>query len=166
MSKSFSKVLFGLGIRHVGETVAKNISHKTGSFNNLSLLSMNDILKIDDIGVKIAKSIFDFFKDKENIKLINSLKSHGVKFEIDSFDQKSEGLLSNKTIVVSGVFKKYNREYLINKIEKMGGNVSTSISKKTSYLIIGLKPGPSKIDKAKKFQIPIIPEKEFIQMQN
>ena len=165
-NKSFSKVLFGLGIRHVGETVAKNISHKIGSFNKLSLLSKNDILKIDDIGVKIAKSIFDFFKDKENIKLINSLKSHGVKFEIDNSDQNSEGLLSDKTIVVSGVFEKYNREHLINKIKKMGGNVSTSISKKTSYLIIGLKPGPSKVDKAEKFKTPIISEKEFIQMIN
>jgi len=165
-SKSFSKVLFGLGIRHVGETVAKNIFHKIGSFNKLSLLSKNDILKIDDIGAKIAKSIFDFFKDKGNIKLINSLKSHGVKFEIDNSDQNIEGLLSGKTIVVSGVFEKYNREYLINKIKKMGGNVSTSISKKTSYLIIGLKPGPSKVDKAEKFQTPIISEKEFIQMIN
>ncbi len=165
-TKPFSKVLFGLGIRHVGETVAKNISNKIGSFEKLSVLSENEILKIDDIGIKIAKSIVDFFKDEENLRLINSLKSYGIQFEIENSNRIISALLNNMVFVISGVFEKHTREELKDQIEQNGGNVSSSISKKTSFLITGINPGPSKIDKAKKFEVPILKEDEFIKMIN
>ncbi len=163
-TKPFSKVLFGLGIRHIGETVAKKISNKIGSFEKLSLLTEDEILKIDDVGIKIAKSIVGFFKDEENLRLINSLKDYGVKFEIENTNNLKSKVLNDIVFVISGVFKKYNRIELKDEIEKNGGKVSSSISKKTSYLIAGSNPGPSKIVKAKQNQIKIINENEFLKL--
>ena len=163
-TKPFSKVLFGLGIRHVGETVAKKISNKIGSFEKLSLLTEDEILKIDDVGIKIAKSIVDFFKNEDNLNLINSLKSFGIQIEIENFNDRKSDLLENIFFVISGVFEKYTREELKDEIEQNGGNVSSSISKKTSYLITGLNPGPSKTMKAKKFEVKIINENQFLKM--
>ena len=165
-TKPFSKVLFGLGIRHVGETVSKNISNKIGSFDKLSLLTVDEILKIDDIGIKIAKSIVDFFKDEENLRLIKSLKSYGIQFEILYSNRIKSAILNNMVFVISGVFEEFTREELKDQIEQNGGNVSSSISKRTSFLIAGINPGPSKINKAEKIQVPIIKEDEFIKMIN
>ena len=163
-TKPFSKVLFGLGIRHVGETVAKKISNKIGSFEKLSLLTEDEILKIDDVGIKIAKSIVDFFKNEDNLNLINSFKSFGIQIESEDFNDRKSNLLENMFFVISGVFEKYTREELKDEIEQNGGNVSSSISKKTSYLITGLNPGPSKTMKAKKFEVKIINENQFLKM--
>ena len=163
-TKPFSKVLFGLGIRHVGETVAKKISNKIGSFEKLSLLTEDEILKIDDVGIKIAKSIVDFFKNEDNLNLINSLKSFGIQIESENFNDRKSDLLENMFFVISGVFEKYTREELKDEIEQNGGNVSSSISKKTSYLITGLNPGPSKILKAKNFEVKIVNENQFLKM--
>ena len=163
-TKPFSKVLFGLGIRHVGETVAKKISNKIGSFEKLSLLTEDEILKIDDVGIKIAKSIVDFFKNEDNLNLINSLKSFGIQIESENFNDRKSDLLENMFFVISGVFEKYTREELKDEIEQNGGNVSSSISKKTSYLITGLNPGPSKTMKAKNFEVKIINENQFLKM--
>ena len=163
-TKPFSKVLFGLGIRHVGETVAKKISNKIGSFKKLSSLTEDEILKIDDVGIKIVKSIVDYLKNEENLKIINSLEFHGIQFESKNFNNITNGLLDKMVFVVSGVFHKFTREELKYEIEQNGGNVSSSISKKTSYLIKGLNPGPSKILKAKSFEVKIIDENEFIKM--
>jgi len=163
-TKPFSKVLFGLGIRHVGETVAKKISNKIGSFEKLSLLTEDEILKIDDVGIKIAKSIVDFFKNEDNLNLINSFKSFGIQIESEDFNARKSNLLENMFFVISGVFEKYTREELKDEIEQNGGNVSSSISKKTSYLITGLNPGPSKILKAKNFEVKIVNENQFLKM--
>jgi len=163
-TKPFSKVLFGLGIRHVGETVAKKISNKIGSFEKLSLLTEDEILKIDDVGIKIAKSIVDFFKNEDNLNLINSFKSFGIQIESEDFNDRKSNLLENMFFVISGVFEKYTREELKDEIEQNGGNVSSSISKKTSYLITGLNPGPSKTMKAKNFEVKIINENQFLKM--
>ena len=163
-TKPFSKVLFGLGIRHVGETVAKKISNKIGSFEKLSLLTEDEILKIDDVGIKIAKSIVDFFKNEDNLNLINSFKSFGIQIESEDFNDRKSNLLENMFFVISGVFEKYTREELKDEIEQNGGNVSSSISKKTSYLITGLNPGPSKILKAKNFEVKIVNENQFLKM--
>ena len=163
-TKPFSKVLFGLGIRHIGETVAKKISNKIGSFEKLSLLTKDEILKIDDVGIKIAESIVDFFKNEDNLRLINSLKDYGIKFEIESCNNLNSRVLNDKVFVISGVFKRYTRMELKDEIGKNGGKVSSSISKKTSYLLAGSNPGPSKIIKAKQNQIVIINENEFFEL--
>ncbi len=165
-NKPFAKVLFGLGIRHVGETVAKKITASTGSLLNLSLLSEDDILKIDDVGIKIARSINFFFKNVENNKMIEILRSHGIKFQNDYSNKKGVSVLSGYTFVISGVFDRFSRNELKDKIEEMEGTLSTSISKKTSYLLAGRNPGQSKIDKAKKIFVSIISEREFIDMIN
>ena len=166
-TKPFSKVLFGIGIRHVGETVAKNISNKISSFEKLSSLTEDEILKIDDVGIKIAKSIVDFFKNKDNLKLIESLKINGIQVENKIFNNTNRGGVLDKMIfVISGVFEKYSRQELRDKIEQNGGNISSSISKKTSYLITGSKPGPSKTIKAKNYEVKIINENEFEKMIN
>ena len=115
-------------------------------------------MKIDDVGIKIAESIVDFFKNEENLRLINSLKDYGVKFENENTNNLNSRVLNDMVFVISGVFKKYSRMELKDEIEKNGGKVSSSISKKTSYLLAGSNPGPSKIDKAKQNQIKTINE--------
>ena len=123
-------------------------------------------MKIDDIGIKIAKSIVDFFKDEENLRLIKSLKSYGIQFEILYSNRIKSAILNNMVFVISGVFEEFTREELKDQIKQNGGNVSSSISKRTSFLIAGINPGPSKINKAEKIQVPIIKEDEFIKMIN
>lgn len=161
----FERVLFALGIRFVGETVAKKLAQKMVSIEAIQTANLEDLTNIDEIGGKIAESVLAYFQDDRNVELINRLKAQGLRFELDhnvlsDRSQKLEGL----SIVISGTFEKYSRDELKDMIEKNGGKNVGSISKKTSYLLGGSNIGPSKLEKVEKLGIPIISEDEFLKM--
>ena len=159
----FEKVLFALGIRHVGQTVAKKLAKTLISIQNLKEASLEELVEIDEIGAKIAKSIILFFEDEAQNNLVNELIEHGLQFELNEEEladqtNKLEGL----SIVISGSFKSHSRDELKAMIEKNGGKNTSSISKKTDLFLAGEKVGPSKLEKVEKFGIETISEEEFI----
>lgn len=156
----FSKVLFALGIRYVGETVSKKITSKIFSIDDLMKLSTEDLLKIDEIGGKIALSLRDYFDDLDNRNLIEKLKNIGLKFHTD-INQIKSYTLSNLKFVITGTFQEVSRENLKLIIEDNGGLISSSISKNTNYLIKGENAGPSKLSKADKLNVDILSIDEF-----
>ena len=159
----FEKVLFALGIRFVGETVAKKLAKYFKSINNLTTATFKELIEVDEIGDKIAQSIIDFSSDLGNIQLINRLKTVGVKLELsaESLENQTEKLIG-QVFVVSGVFHQMTRDELKKSIEDNGGKVSSSISKKTNFIVAGDNMGPSKLTKAKGLGIEIISEQDFI----
>ncbi|WP_053977575.1 NAD-dependent DNA ligase LigA [Mangrovimonas xylaniphaga] len=161
----FERVLYALGIRYVGETVAKKLAKHYKSIDNLKAASLEDLVNVDEIGVKIAESVLAFFEDGANINIVERLKNFGVQLEI-SAEKLAEQTdkLKNLTFVVSGVFETVSRDELKKLIEDNGGKVSSSISSKTSYLVAGDKMGPSKRTKAEQLNLAIISESEFLQM--
>ena len=165
-NKPFSKVLFGLGIRYVGETVAKKLTEAFSCINQLMKASRDELIEIDEIGDRIANSLLDFFSDQKNIFLIERLIDYGVQFETQYQKVRTNNILEGKKFVISGVFKNISREDIKEKIELMGGTVVGSISKKTNYLVAGEGIGPSKKVKAENLGIPIINESTFFQMIN
>tara|TARA_Y100001954_G_scaffold168640_1_gene179130 strand:+ start:2056 stop:4050 length:1995 start_codon:yes stop_codon:yes gene_type:complete len=156
----FEKVLYALGIRHIGETVAKKLAHTFKNINILAKASFDDLVETDEIGDKIANSLIKYFSVKNNLIIINELIKSDLSFKIVNKEVKSN-ILTNKLFVVSGVFESINRENLKNIIIENGGKITNSISKKTSYLVIGKNPGPSKIKNAEKLKVKIIKEYEF-----
>lgn len=161
----FERVLFGLGIRYVGETVAKKLVKVFKSIDVLASAGLEDLVAVDEIGERIAESVVDFFQNNANQERINRLKSYGLQLEIsekrmENQSQKLEGL----TFVISGVFEKVSRKELQNLIEKNGGKITSSISKKTDYLVAGDNMGPSKRTKAENLEVKIITEDEFLGM--
>jgi len=161
----FERVLYALGIRYVGETVAKKLAKYYKSIEALMNASSNDLVNVDEIGVKIAESVAQFFSEESNLQIINRLKTFGVQLEFSA--EQLEGLtetLVGKSFVVSGVFEKVSRNELKTLIENNGGKVSSSISSKTSYVIAGDKMGPSKREKAEKLNITILTEEAFLSM--
>ena len=161
----FERVLFALGIRYVGQTVAKNLAKKFKSIDNLILKSYDELIEVDEIGDRIARSVVKFLTDSNNLKNIEKLKMVGLKFEIDSTIIR-KSILNNKTFVISGVFEDHSREELKSMIDQNGGKNLSSISSKTNFLLAGDKVGPSKLKKAKDLDIMIIDEKYFIEMLN
>ena len=161
----FERVLFALGIRYVGQTVAKNLAKKFKSIDNLILKSYDELIEVDEIGDRIARSVVKFLADSNNLKNIEKLKMVGLKFEIDSTIIR-KSILNNKTFVISGVFEDHSREELKSLIDQNGGKNLSSISSKTNFLLAGDKVGPSKLKKAKDLDIMIIDEKYFIEMLN
>ncbi|ANH61646.1 NAD-dependent DNA ligase LigA [Dokdonia donghaensis] len=162
----FEKVLFGLGIRYVGETVAKKLAKHYKSIDAIISATEEDLVAVDEIGSKIAESVVAFFAKAEHIVLIQRLKSYGVQLEISAEKLANQSdVLAGKTFVVSGVFE-MPRNDLKKLIEDNGGKVSSSISSKTSYLVAGEKMGPSKLEKAQKLGITIISEIEFLALTN
>ncbi len=159
-SVPFERVLYALGIRYVGETVAKKIALHFTSIDSLIKSDFNSLLEIPEVGEKIAGSIISFFQDNENIKIINRLKSKGLQFETDKISKKSDRL-DGKIFVVSGVFEKYSRQQLKDTIEKHGGKITNSISAKTTYIVAGNNMGPEKRKKAEELNISLINESEF-----
>ena len=160
---AFERVLFALGIRFVGETVAKKLAKHYKSIDAIANASEEELVNVDEIGVKIAESVVAFFTSVENIDIINRLKTSGVQLEISAEKlagqtNKLEGL----TFVVSGVFVQVSRNELKKMIEDNGGKVSSSISSKTSCVVAGDKMGPSKRTKAENLNIEIITEQEFL----
>ena len=160
--KPFSKVLFGLGIRYVGETVAKRLTKAFGSLDALQSASVTTLTAIEEIGERIAQSLVTYFSEPSNQHLLEALKSHGLQMEEVHEQRQFHSAFEGKRFVVSGVFEGYNREGIKNEIENLGGIIVSSISSKTDYLVAGEGMGPSKEAKAKKLNIPILSESDFI----
>ena len=161
----FERVLFSLGIRFVGETVAKTLVKSLHTIENIQNSKYEELVEIDEIGDRIAESIVEYFSKQEHIEFIDFLKNQGLHFKI------SEDKLSNRTeklkglnLIISGTFEKYSRDQLKEMIEENGGKNVGSISKKTSFLIAGENMGPSKLEKAKKLGVRIISEDDFLKM--
>ncbi len=163
----FERVLFALGIRFVGETVAKKLARAYKNIDALSEATEEALVAVDEIGERIAKSVLEFFGNATNRAIIDRLKRHGVQFSISEEQlQHQTDKLKGRTIVVSGVFESIGRNELKKLIEDNGGKVGSSISSNTAYLVAGDKMGPSKRTKAEKLGVPIISEQEFLQMVN
>jgi len=163
----FEKVLFALGIRFVGETVAKKLAKHFKSIDNLMAANFEVLISVDEIGDRIAQSIIDFSNDLGNIQLINRLKSYGLQLAVSAESLENQtNKLDQKVFVVSGVFYQMSRNELKKAIEDNGGKVSSSISKKTDFVIAGDNMGPSKKTKAEDLGITIISEDDFIKMIN
>lgn len=166
----YHRVLFALGIRHVGETVAKIISRRFRSIDSLINADPEQLTIINEIGPKIAASIIAYFSDKDNLEIINRLKSAGIIFSIekepDNTGNESNTSLSlgGKTIVISGIFQKHSREEYKELIEKNGGRNSTSVSGSTSFILAGENMGSSKKERAEQLGIPLISEIEFLKI--
>ena len=161
----FEKVLFGIGIRFVGETVAKKLAYAFKSMDAISKASMEELVAVEEIGDKIAESIIAFFAEDKNRKLVQRLSNHGLQMEVEekvAASNKFEGM----NFVVSGVFQAFSRNELKELIETNGGKNVGSISKKTTYVVAGENMGPSKLQKATELGVEIVSEDEFIKMVN
>ena len=159
----FERVLFALGIRYVGETVAKKLAKHYKSIDALMFASVLDLVTVDEIGERIAQSVVEFFSKEENKLIIERLKGFGVQLEISAEKLANQtDKLKGLSIVVSGVFETISRNELKKLIEDNGGKVSSSISSKTSYLVAGDKMGPSKRTKAENLNIEILSEMAFL----
>ncbi|MFI8378126.1 NAD-dependent DNA ligase LigA [Leeuwenhoekiella sp. NPDC079379] len=161
----FERVLFGLGIRFVGETVARKLAKQFKSIEVLAQATFDELIAVDEIGERIAQSVVEFFASEENKVLIDKLKNHGIQLELDAavLENQTEKL-KGSIFVISGVFTQVSRTELKKMIEDNGGKASGSISSKTNYLVAGENMGPSKREKAEKLNVPIITESEFLAM--
>ena len=161
----FDRVLFALGIRMVGETVAKKFARIYKTLEAFRSATYEQLTQIDEIGDRIAQSVIEFFADDRNKVILERLQSYGVQFALkETANFPLSDILKGKTLVVSGVFARYSRDELKALIENHGGKVGSSISSKTSYVVAGENMGPSKLEKATQLGIPILSEKEFEQM--
>jgi DNA ligase (NAD+) len=161
----FERVLFALGIRFVGETVAKKLAKAYKNIDALMTASIDELKAVDEIGERIALSVIEFFQNERNLDSISRLKSYGVQFELSEDKLLNQtDLLKGKTFVVSGVFETISRNDLKKLIEDNGGKVGTSISSKTSFLVAGDKMGPSKRTKAENLGVPLLSEQDFMDM--
>jgi DNA ligase (NAD+) len=160
----FASVLFALGIRYVGETVAKKLARGVKDIDSLISMSKEDLIDIDEIGDKIAESIIDFFADETKKEMTLKLKEIGLNMQLDEDEISNTDTLKGLTFVITGTFEKHSREELQLLIEKYGGKKTSSISKKTSYLLAGKNVGPAKMQKVEKLGINIISEDEFLNM--
>ena len=163
----FDRVLFALGIRYVGETVAKKLAKHYKNINNLMAADYHALVNVDEIGDKIALSLRSFFKDEGTIQLINRLKEYGLQFQLED---KANTQISDKfqgmTMVVSGKFEQFSRDEIKQKIEDYGGKNGSSITGKTSVVVAGADMGPAKLEKATKLGIPIWTEEDFVNQLN
>ncbi|MDY0986776.1 NAD-dependent DNA ligase LigA [Flavobacterium sp. CFBP9031] len=163
----FESVLFALGIRFVGETVAKKLAKHYKNIDALAQASLMDLILVDEIGERIAKSVIEFFENEENRKIIERLKSYGIQFEIEEkINPNATDKFVGKTFVVSGVFSQFSRDELKKAIEDNGGKVGSSISAKTDFVVAGDNMGPAKLEKATKLNITILSEEDFINKLN
>lgn len=161
----FERVLFGLGIRYVGETVAKKLAKHYKTIDALINASETDLVTVDEIGERIAQSVVSFFASEENLTTIERLKSYGVQLEISADELANQtDTLNGQVFVVSGVFTKVSRNELKKLIEDNGGKVSSSISSKTNFVVAGDNMGPSKRTKAESLGVAIISEDDFLEM--
>ena len=159
----FERVLYALGIRYVGETVAKKLVKHYKNIEALSKATEEDLINVDEIGIKIAESVQEFFQSEKNIEIIVRLKRFGVQLEISAEKLANQTeLLKGQIFVVSGVFETITRDELKRLIENNGGKVSSSISSKTSFIVAGKNMGPSKKVKAEQLNIPLLSEAEFL----
>jgi len=164
--KPFEKVLFGLGIRFVGETVAKHLAKQFKSIEALQHASIEDLLGTEEIGERIAESVDRFFKNPEQKNIIDQLKHFGLRMEVANSMQSTHPAFEGKRFVVSGVFEEYEREGLKMEIEQLGGIMVSSVSSKTDYLVAGQGMGPSKREKALQLNIPILSEQDYFALKS
>ena len=161
-NNAFEKVLFGLGIRYVGETVAKKLAAHFRTIDALMQADFESLILVDEIGERIAESVLQYFSDPAQVQQINKLKQAGLNFESSSIEKIQEGEnLKGLSFVISGVFSNFSREELKEKIEANGGKISSSISSKLNYLVAGDNMGPSKLQKATELGIKIISDEEL-----
>ena len=163
-SQAFERLLFGLGIRYVGQTVAEKLADQFQSIEALKKATYEDLIGVPEIGERIAESVVGFFRDPDNLMLIESLKEAGLKMKKETSAGAGSATgdkLRNLTFVISGIFKHYEREELKDLIKSQGGKVLSSVSSRLDYLVAGENMGPSKLEKAKELGIKIISEKEF-----
>jgi DNA ligase (NAD+) len=162
---NFELVLFGLGIRHVGKTVAEKLAQYFHTLDKIKEASFEQIISVDEIGETIAKSVKDFFSRESNLEMIARLKVSGVKLALDQPSNENYGnKLSGLTLVVSGVFLKYDRASIKEMIKQHKGKITSSISSKTDYLIAGDNMGPAKKEKALNLGVSILTETEFLHL--
>ena len=159
----FERVLYALGIRYVGEATARSVARHFGNIDAIASATVERLLEVEDVGQVIAESIHEYFHDETNLETIERLKQHALKFEADDAPKKLSAALDGMTIVISGNFS-ISRDEIKALIAAHGGKNSSSISKKTRYLLAGEKPGPEKIKKAEASGVEIIGEKEFMEM--
>jgi DNA ligase (NAD+) len=162
----FEKVLFAIGIRFVGDTVAKKLARHFINIEKLQNASLEELQQAPEVGEKIAQSVKQFFQDPVKLDLITRLKGFGLQFELgtDSLPIHLGEQLKDMVIVVTGTFEKHSREELKIMIEQHGGKNGSSISKKTNYLVAGNDSGPSKLEKATSLGVKVISETEFIDL--
>ncbi len=164
-NQSFEQVLFALGIRYVGATVAEKLAKHFGNIRNLQNATFDQLLETNDIGERIAQSVIKYFVDPESLTIVENLKNAGLQFKIDKNNSDLDSdILANTTFVVSGVFENYSRDSLKDTIKRNGGKVVSAVSGKLDYLLTGESPGPSKITKAENLGIKMITEEEFRSM--
>jgi len=161
---SFEKVLFALGIRFVGETVAKKLAFHYKNIENLKRASLNELITVDEIGDKIAGSVINYFSDPLNLDLIERFKKSGLKFELEATGPQKSNVLNGKSFVVSGVFSLFTRDGIKTAIESNGGRISSSVSSKTDYVVAGENMGPEKRKKAEELGVQIITENDFVKL--
>lgn len=161
----FEKVLFAMGIRHVGETTARKIARSLETIDAIAKASLDDLQNIDEVGEVIALSIIDYFNHPQNIAIVEKLKIAGVKLAIEhNANTQASNKLNGAIIVISGTFVNNSREEMKNLIELYGGKNASSVSSKTTYLLAGDGIGPSKLKKAEELGIKIISETDFLTM--
>lgn len=160
----YHRVLFALGIRHVGETMAKTIASKFRSIDELVAADAETLTSIDEIGPKIASSIIAFFADNDNRIIIDRLRNYGLKFSGELNIEIRSDILKGKSVVISGVFVRHTRDEYKEMIEKHGGKNTGSISSGTSFILAGENMGPAKKEKAAQLGVPLIDEDEFLKM--
>ncbi len=159
----FEKVLYALGIRYVGESTAKSVARHFGNIDAIASASVEELLKVEDVGQVIAESIYAFFADEHNLNTVRRLKDAGLRFETDGAPANLSSALEGKTIVISGNFS-ISRDQMKALITSHGGKNSGSISGKTSWLLAGEKPGPEKLKKAEALGVPVISEEELMEI--
>ena len=160
----FERVLFALGIRYVGETVAKKLAKHFNTIENIKASSYDELVNAEEIGDKIAESILAWFSDPYNLDLIERLRTAGLQFENSSLEAPVSDLLKGKSIVVSGTFSIYTRQQIEKMVEENGAKLASSVSKKTDFIVAGENMGPSKLQKAQDLSIRIINENDFLEM--
>ncbi len=161
----FERVLFALGIRFVGETTAKKLAYAFKNIDNIKNATEEELVVVDEIGTRIARSVISYFKDKRNLEQIDRLKEYGLKFEISQEQiSRNTDRLQGATIVISGTFIHHSREEYKMLIEQHGGKNTGSISGKTDFLLAGSNMGPAKLEKANKLGVKIISENDFLNM--
>lgn len=159
----FERVLFGLGIRFVGQTVAENLAGHFQSINNLKQASTEELIEVQDIGERIAESVIEYFKDETHLNLIEKLKNAGLNLEMSKNDNTSNKLDGAK-IVVSGVFENFSRDGIKKSVKENGGKLVSSISSLTDFVLAGENMGPAKLKKAEDLDVMIINEEEYLKM--
>lgn len=164
-SMPYERVLYALSIPYVGETGAKKIARASGNIDRLMSMTEEELTAIDDVGPNIARGIIDFFADERNCSIVERLRESGLTLATESVDEtQASDILSGKSIVISGTFDRHSRDEYKQIIERHGGKNTGSISKKTDMILAGENMGPSKLEKAKALNIPIVDEISFLQM--